>query len=186
MSLTKEKIEKNYKKWVSTGESYGFLNDKLIQFLGVDLLEAPASSMSSMNNSFSGGLIDHMLRVAKYALLINDTLPETHRVTKTSLLKVCCLHQIGKAFLYKPCESDWHKTNQGKNYDFNEDLTSMKVSERSIYYATKNGIEFSEDEYQAILNFDKEDNDKQAKWHTNTLGVLLKMGITLAILEEKK
>jgi hypothetical protein len=138
--------------------------------------------MSDFHNAFEGGLIDHLLRVAKQAVLINETLPEILKVDKNSLVKVCFLHQIGKANLYTPCTSEWHRKNQGKMYEFNEDLTSMRVGERSIYYATSHGIKFTEEEYIAILNFDKND-DKMSEYHNSMTGELLKMGSVVAIKE---
>ena len=67
-------------------------------------------------------------------------------------------------------------------YEFNEELTSMRVGERSIYYATSYGIKFTEAEYVAILNFDKND-DKMSEYHNTMLGELLKMGSIIAIKE---
>ena len=60
----------------------------------------------------------------------------------------------------------------------------MRVSERSVFYATSHGINLTEEEYIAILNFDKVD-DKMAEYHNTMLGDLLKMGATLAIKHEK-
>jgi hypothetical protein len=45
-------------------------------------------------------------------------------------------------------------------YEFIDNLTSMRVSERSAYYALANGIELSEEEFAAITFSDKTD-DKQ-------------------------
>jgi hypothetical protein len=94
------------------------------------------------------------------------------------------LHQVGKANLYKPCTSEWHRKNQGKMYEFNEDLVSMRVSERSVYYALSHGITFTEEEYSAIIMSDKSD-DKMAEYHNSTLGDLLKMANLFAIKHEK-
>jgi hypothetical protein len=182
MSLSQEKIVSNTKKYFETGTKLGFMNEELMQFLGEAFIKAPASSMSDFHNAFEGGLIDHLLRVAKQAVLINETLPEILKVDKNSLVKVCFLHQIGKANLYTPCTSEWHRKNQGKMYEFNEDLISMRVGERSIYYATSHGIKFTEDEYVAILNFDKND-DKMSEYHNSMIGELLKMGSVVAIKE---
>ena len=33
--------------------------------------------------------------------------------------------------------------------EFNEDVTSMKIGERSIYYSMKYGVDLTEEEYQA-------------------------------------
>jgi hypothetical protein len=70
-------------------------------------------------------------------------------------------------------------------YEFNDELTSMRVGERSAYYALKYGVELSEDEYQSIINYDKPEDDKQAKWHSSTLSTILKQANELAIIEEK-
>ena len=185
MSLTQDKITKNAVKFFKTGEEYGFMPESLMTFLGAAIVGAPASTRKDMNNAFDGGLIAHTLLVTRYAVTLNDLLPEKLKVEKNSLVKICCLHQIGKAKLFVPCTSEWHKEKQGKMYDFNEELVSMRVGERSIMYATQNGVKLTDVEYQAILNFDKEEDDKQSKIHTNTLGKLLKMANELAIMEEK-
>lgn len=185
MSLEQEKIVANTKKYFETATKLGFMNESLMVFLGEDFIKAPASSMAAYHNAFEGGLIDHLLNVAKYAVLINKSLPENEQVNQNSLLKVCLLHQIGKAKLYTTCTSEWHRKNLGKMFDFNEGLTSMRVGERSIYYATSNGITFTDEEYIAILNFDKVD-DRMSDYHNSMVGELLKMGSVLAIKNEQK
>lgn len=185
MALDQEKVVANTKKYFETATKLGFMNNELMTFLGEDFIKAPASSMAHYHNAFEGGLVDHLLKVATYAVRINDSLPEDERADKTSLLKVCLLHQIGKAKLYTPCTSEWHRKNQGKMYEFNEDLTSMRAGERSLYYAMSHGIKFTEDETVAILNFDKND-DKMSEFHNSLVGDILKMASTLAIRNEQK
>jgi hypothetical protein len=184
MSLEQAKIVSNTKKYFETATNNGFMNDELIQFLGEDFIKAPASSMADYHNAFEGGLIDHLLKVASYAVKINNTLPEDEKVDQTSLIKVCLLHGIGKAKLYKPCTSEWHRKNQGKMYEFNEDLVSMRIGERSVYYILSYGIKITEEEFSAILFFDKVD-DKMSDYHNSMLGDLLKMGNILAIKHAK-
>jgi hypothetical protein len=185
MNLTQEKITKNAKKFFQTGQEYGFMPESLMTFLGAAIIAAPASTRKDMHNAFEGGLIDHSLKVTRYAVTLNDILPESLKVDKKSLVKVCCLHQIGKTNLYVATTEGW-QINKGIMYDFNNDLVSMKVGERSALYALQHGVELTEEEYQAIVNYDKDDDDKQAKWHTTPLGMLLKMANDLAIMEEKK
>ena len=181
----KNKIEKNIKKLNSTNEKYGIFTTELLEFLGDNFVTAPASTMKSLHNAFPGGLLDHIILTTKYSVDINLSLPEELRVNSESLIKVCFLHQIGKTFLYKMCESEWHRTNQGKMYEFNDELTSMRVGERSVYYALKYGVELNEEEFQAIINYDKPEDDKQAKWHSSALSTILKQANELAIIEEK-
>jgi hypothetical protein len=185
MALEQERIVANTKKYFDTATKLGFMNDELTTFLGEDFIKAPATNMADFHNAFEGGLIEHLLNVAKYAVLINKSLPEDEKVDQNSLVKVCLLHQIGKAKLYKPCESEWHRKNQGKMYEFNNDLISMRISERSIYYITSHGVNLTEEEYAAILNFDKTD-DKMAEFHNSMIGELLKMGSVLAIKSQER
>ena len=185
MSLDQTKIVANTKKYFETATKNGFMNDELISFLGEDFIKAPASSMADYHNAFEGGLIDHLLRVASYAVRINNSLTDDEKVDQTSLLKVCFLHQIGKANLYKECKSEWHRKNQGKMYEFKENLVSMRVSERSVYYALSHGVKLTQEEFSAIIMFDKVD-DKMAEFHNSMVGELLKMGNVLAIKHTQK
>lgn len=186
MSLKKSKIVSNTKKYVETAKEYGFLTPELEDFLGSEFIEAPASTLVKLHNAFEGGLIDHTLRVMKHGYLINkNNLIDELKVDEVSLFKIILLHSIGKAKMYVPETSDWHRTNQGKMYKFNEDLVSMRVGERSAYYALSNGVELTEEEYASIINFDKTD-DSQSEWHNTTGGDVLKMAVKLAIMEEKK
>lgn len=185
MALAQTKIVENTKKYFDTATKNGFMTDELTSFLGASFIKAPASSMESYNNAFEGGLIDHLLRVAAYAVKINNSLPDNEKVDQASLLKVCFLHQIGKTNLYVPCTSEWHRKNQGKMYEFNKDVISMRVGERSVYYALSNGIKMTEEECAAIIFYDKTD-DKMSEYHNSMLGELLKMGNTLAIKHEQK
>ena len=185
MSLKHEQILKNTKKYFQTTQELGVMNDELMAFLGETFIKAPASTMKSLHNAFEGGLIDHLLTVAKYAVNFNNSLPENERVDQKTLVRVCLLHQIGKANLYVPCTSEWHIANQGKMYEFNQDIVSMRVGERSLYYLMSHGIKLTEEEFAAIIMFDKTD-DKMAEYHNSTLGELLKVASTFAIKSEKK
>lgn len=181
--LDKEKIIKNTKKYFETAAP--FMTNELTEFLGQEFMTAPASTNKDHNNAFEGGLVDHLLRTTKFAISINSALPEKLRISKDEIIKVCFLYQIGKAHLYTPCTSEWHIKNQGKLYDFKNEQVPMRVGERSIFYALSNGIRFSENEFQAIINHDKDDSDKQAKFFTSPLGLLLKQANEWAIIEEK-
>lgn len=185
MSLDQTKIVANAKKYFETATNLGFMTDELQAFLGADFIKAPASTVTKLHNAFEGGLIAHLLNVAKYAIMFNNALPTDEKVDQNSLLKVALLHQIGKAKLYIENESEWHKKTLGQMYKFNEDLTSMRVGSRSLLYSTSNGVTFTDEEFQAITMFDSED-DKMAEYHNSTLGDLLKMANLFAIKNEKK
>jgi hypothetical protein len=62
---------------------------------------------------------------------------------------------------------------------------ALRVGERSVFYAVTYGVSLDEDEYQAIINLDKDSEDKMAKWHSSIMGQILKQGFELALIEEK-
>lgn len=179
-----EQILKNTKKYFKTAQDQGFMTEELMTFLGEDFIKAPASTMLSLHNAFEGGLIDHLLNVTKFAVIFNNALPEEMKVDQKSLIKVCLLHQIGKAHMYTPCASEWHRKNQGKMYEFRDDKVSMRVGERSAVYAFSRGVELTEEEFAAIVNFDKVD-DKMVEYHNSTLGDILKSASLFAIKHSK-
>jgi len=186
VTLDKQKLERNIKKFEEVNEKYNIFTKDLLDFLGQGYFLSPASPMKDMNNAFPGGLLDHTIKVAKYAVYLNKVIPESMQETMESILKVSFLSEIGKTFLFTPCKSEWHMTNLGKYFEYNEELVSMRVGERSAHYALSNGVKLTEDEYQAILNHDKSDDDKQVRWYTTKLCQLLKQATDLAILEEKE
>jgi len=185
MKLTEEQIKTNITKYISTAtsEDNGFMTLELRDLLlsGVKFMKAPASTMLKLHNAFEGGLVDHILRVMKFAYKINLALLPEQQIPMKSLIKVVYLHQIGKMDLYLPIT---YKSNIGKVYDFNEDITSMRVGERSAFLALNSGVTFTDDEFVAILNFDKTD-DAMAEWHNSDIGEILKAAVKLAIMEEK-
>lgn len=160
-------------------------NQQLLDYLGDDFFTAPASHRTDLYNAFPGGLVDHILRMTTHAVKLNNNLPEILKVDNTSLIKVCFLSQIGKTFMYQVNDSQWHVKN-GMPYKYVDNLVSMHVGERSIFYINSiSDIALSEEEYQAVLNLGKTD-DKQAEFHTEMLGEILRMANIIAIKEEKR
>jgi hypothetical protein len=47
------------------------------------------------------------------------------------------------------------------------------------------GVKLTDEEISAIVNFDKTDDDLQAKYHNSLLGDVIKMANTLAIKESQ-
>jgi hypothetical protein len=183
--LSKEQITWNQEKFKELNEKHNIFTESLSNFLGEGFFLAPASTMLSLHNACPGGLLDHLIKTCRYMIHLNRALPQSLQVAEASVYKVAFLSEIGKTFLYTPCQSKWHRENQGKMYEFKEDMTHMRVGERSAYYALRNGVELSEEEYQAIVNIDKPLDDKQAKWYGSTLSQLLRQATELAIMVEK-
>ena len=183
--LSVPQLEANKKKFLETNEKYKILTDELLTFFGDDLYTAPASTTLDMYGCFPGGLLNTTIKACKYAIQINDLLPVVNRVSKESIVKCTFISQIGKVFMLIPNPSEWHKKNLGKMYDFRETDVKLKSSERSIYYASRYGVSLTEEEFQAVINYEKDSDDKQAKYFSLPLTQIIKQGFDLAILEEK-
>lgn len=183
--ITAEQIESNKKKFLDTNIKYKIFTDELLDFLGDDFFIAPASTSLDMYGCFPGGLVSHCFKAAKYSVKTNELLPESMRVETSSILRCIFLSQIGKTFMFKPNPSEWHRKNLGKLYEFTEQEVSMKAGERAVYYATAHGVKLTEDEFQSIMNSDKESDDKMAKYRSGTLSNVIRVGFELSILEEK-
>jgi hypothetical protein len=181
-----EKLEKNKKKFKEVNDEYKIFTNELVTFLGEEFYVSPASPSTDLYGCYPGGLLEHLIKVCKYSLLINDILPEKIKIKKEKIIKVAFLSQIGKVFLFKENPSEWHRLNQGKLYVYNtKDNVALKVGEKSVYYAIKHGVQLEEDEYQAILNIDKDSDDKMAKWYSSIISQILKQAFELALIEEK-
>lgn len=165
---------------------YKFLTPELEDFLGEELYSCPASTMGTLHNACFGGLVDHMLKVAKYAVGINDLLPKDLKTPKESIIKVALLHDIGKCFQYEENKDEWSIKKLKKFYEFKNENVSMRVGQRSLYYALSNGVKLNEKEAQAILYFDTDGDDKMAKWHSEPLTKILQQAVELAIMDEKR
>ena len=180
-----EQLESNKKKFLETNSKYKIFTKELENFLGDDFYTAPATTTIDMYGCYPGGLLNTSLKACKYAIKINELLPENMREEVPTILKCVFLSQIGKVFLFCPNQNEWQRKTLGKMYEFCDNLVSLRVGERSVHYATKYGVELNEEEFQTILNTDKESDDKMVKYHSSNLSNEIKLGFELAILEEK-
>jgi hypothetical protein len=175
-------IDKKIAKFAELNKEHHIFSKELEEFLGEAYYASPASISIDLPGCFPGGLLSHSMTTAKYAVLINDLLPEGIKVDKSSLLKVVFLSQIGRTFMYTISTNEWQAKNRGIMYEYNESMR-LSVGERSIMYATQHGVKLTDEEYQAILYSDKDDSDRQPRIFLNPISQLLKMGNQLAAME---
>jgi hypothetical protein len=180
--LTTSQLESNKKKFQETNLKYGIFSKELENFLGDDFYIAPASSSLNMIGCYPGGLLHHIIKGCRYSIKLNEILPDGLKQPVESIVKVAFLCQIGKVFMFKMKDGG---TQGGKMYDFNDDLVRLHIGERSVYYALKYNVSLTEEEYQAILNIDKENDDKMARYFSGQLSQTIKNGFELAAREEK-
>lgn len=183
--LSAKQIEGNKKKFLEINEEHKIFTPELLEFLGEELFVTPASTSLDMYSCYPGGLIHHLFRVCKHSIEVNELLPENMKINKSKIIKTVFLSQIGKVYLYKPNESEWHRVNLGKLYEYRDDeIVALNIGQRSIFYATKYGVKFEEDEFQAIIGVDNSDG-KSLKWATEPLAHVVKLGFQIALLIEK-
>jgi hypothetical protein len=180
--LTIAQLENNKKKFLETNVKYNIFTKELLGFLGEDIYTSPYSSSLNMMGCYPGGLLHHVIKSCRYSIKLNEILSDHLQKPIESIVKVVFLCQIGKVFMFK--------LNDGppignKMYDFNDDIVRLHVGERSAYYALKYGVKLTEEEYQGIINIDKENDDKMAKYFSSTLSLIVKNGFELAAMDEK-
>jgi hypothetical protein len=185
--LTTAQLEQNKAKFQETNQKYNIMSKELEEFLGDDLFISPASSSLNMVGCYPGGLLYHMIKACKYSIKVNEVMPEPLKQPVERIVRAVFLSQIGKVFMFRMSDPTTHNgmIQGSKMYQFNDDIVRMRVGERSVYYAMKHGTQLTEEEYQAILNLDKDDEDKMAKYFSSSLTSIIKMGFEIAYMEEK-
>ena len=183
--ITAEQLESNKKRFQEANLKFNIFTKELEEFLGDEFYIAPATSTLDMYGCFPGGLLNHCLRSAEYADKINNTLPKNMKVPRSSIVKCAFLSQIGRVFLFCPNTNEWQIKTLKRLYEFCDDAVSLKVGERSIYYCIQYGVLLTEEEFQTILNLDKESTDRTGKYRASILSHVMRIGIELSILEEK-
>lgn len=133
----------------------------MYEAFGKRLLLAPASAVEHYHNAFPGGYIDHVLRVVDYALKLYDFYEENEMdlsgFTKENLVFVALNHDLGKLGYvgegrekYIPNDSEWHRKNMGKIYNYNDKIPFAITSDLSLYTLQKFGVSVQWEEYLGI------------------------------------
>lgn len=185
--IEEAQLEKNKLQFHKINAKYGILTESYLEVLSKDdaLFMSPASTSKDMNGAYPGGLIELIFLACKHALNINGKFPENLKVDDGLIVKSLVLSQLGKVGMFKFNESEWHRNNLGKLYEFVNDKISMKYNERALYNATSNGVELTEEQYQCLLNIDKGPDDLMSKTHSTILTDIVKTGLHLGVIEQK-
>tara|TARA_B100000497_G_scaffold128124_1_gene173655 strand:+ start:379 stop:1179 length:801 start_codon:yes stop_codon:yes gene_type:complete len=165
-NLTPETIKGNYTKFLSMiDKMFPTRSERIKEMykaLGEErLLFAPASSVNHYHNAIPGGYIDHVLRVMAFASKEYKHYIElgmdVSGFTKEELMFAAMHHDLGKmGFVgdgkegYIPNPSDWHRKNQGKEYEVNEHIPFALVQDRSLFLLQQFGIQCSWNEFVGI------------------------------------
>ena len=162
MSLSAEKIQKNYEKHLKIIDSYiGDRKDSIksmISHMEETYVMAPASGKSWYHSAFAGGYVDHVNRVVEYAVKQSRLYQEmggTIDYTEEELVFAALFHDLGKLGdgdrpNYIPQTDKWRQDKLSEMYTFNPDLDFMLIPDRSLFILQKFGIKVSQKEFLGI------------------------------------
>jgi hypothetical protein len=163
MKLTAEQIESNWEEFIGYIEKYisSPRKENLKNFYNKyseRIILMPASHKKEYHNAFPGGYIEHVNRVIKASLEINEVWQNFHtepNYTIEELVFSAMNHDLGKMGdenneSYLPQTDQWRKEKLGEDYMFNNKLEFMSVPDRGLYLLQTHGIEYSKNEYLAI------------------------------------
>lgn len=196
--LSDEQIMANFQKFESLTQRLGDRAPaikRMLEEMGTRLATAPASSRRDYHAAYPGGLVDHSLRVAQYALTLRKTFDMFEGLSPESVIFASLFHDFGKvgepgedgADYYVVEMSEWHREKLGKYYRMNEDSQYMDNVDLTLYTLLYYGIRPTRDEYLAIRLNDgpySEANKKYAMREPK-LSILIHMADRLASEEEK-
>lgn len=147
------------------------------------LKSASAFVRDDSGGAYEGSLIEHITRIAIIAYNINEKLYDEVKVSTESLIRVCYLHQISRAYIITKNDVDW-EIKKGKLFKFANNTPALKCGEYSTFLCSKFGIQLTEDEFEAILSIDKADDD-QNKYFSSMLSQVLRTAVELANTERR-
>lgn len=163
MNYTAEELAANYDKFLSYIDQYitgprAEMLKKLYKDHAERIMFMPAASIDHHHNTFTGGYIDHVIRVMDCALNLRQLWLASGAVedhTIEELVFAAMNHDLGKIGdedheQYLPNDSEWHRKNQGKIYKHNTEIPFMPVPDRSIFLLQQRGIKLSLNEYIGI------------------------------------
>ena len=162
MSLSAEKIQKNYEKHLKIVDTYiGERKDSIksmIKHMEEIYVMAPASGKSWYHSAFAGGYVDHVNRVVEYAVKQSRLYQEmggTVDYTEEELVFAALFHDLGKIGdgerpNYLPQTDKWRQDKLSEMYTNNPDLDFMLIPDRSLFILQKFGIKVSQKEFLGI------------------------------------
>ena len=136
--------------------------------------------------AYEGSLLNVILRIlTPFAIKINDALPESIRVEKNSLIKVCLLSHISKCEMFEPNDNEWEKEKRGMLFKYAKSNVALKMGMKSLILAQELGVNFTPEEIEAITIMDRRLDDEQTMFFSNPISVVLKQAHELTYLSTR-
>lgn len=182
--MTQEEKEKNFDLFIKKVEQCGVNTEKLVENYGDALRNAPFTNINDNGNAYPGSLINIVLKtLTPYAVRLNELLPEEQRVDKTTLVKICLLHHIGKAIKLVPNTNSWEVEKRHMLYTYNNELPSIRTGLMSLSMLNECGIFLTKEEIEAITINDRDLTDDQSRFFASTMASIIRMANELTYIE---
>jgi hypothetical protein len=118
----------------------------------------PASHKKEYHNAFPGGYVEHVNRVIRASLRINEVWSDfevEENYTIEELVFSAMNHDLGKMGdieneSYIPQTDQWRKDKLGEDYKFNDRLEFMSVPDRGLYLLNSHGVSYTKNEFLTI------------------------------------
>lgn len=162
----------------------GIDTNKLAETYGDALMNATFTNNGETGLAEDGSLLRTILyKLTPYAIKINEIFPETIRVDKGQLVKICLLHQISKAVRYIKNDNEWEVKNRKLFYKFNPQNPSIRTGLHSLVMAQNCGISFTPEEAEVMTINDRDLSDDQARWHSSLMATIIRQANEMVYLE---
>lgn len=178
--MTQEQKTKNlilfFKKLNSLGIDTTLLEANLSKYLEDGVFKISGTQESTEQGSLLNIILRHL---TPNALKINEILQEEKRIEQNSLIKVCLLHQLGKALMFEPTKT----LQDGRvQYGYAKSDLALKMGMRSICLCLENGIPLNTTEIEAISSLDRDPCDAQVMLYSSPMAVVLRQAVELTNL----
>ena len=184
MQLTDEQKDKNKTIFFSKLNQIVGENN-LESEIGDALLNATYSFNSVPQLVGDGTLLNTILRkLTPTALSINESLPESIRVDKNVIIKICLLSHIAKAIRIIPNDNEWEISKRGIFYKYDNSLPAIKTGLHSLILAQQAGINFTAEEAEAMTIADRDFSDEQARYYSSMLSNVIRIANELVYISE--
>ena len=167
--------QKNLALYFKKLEDNGVDTSQLKEKYGELLEKASFTPNGEFGNAYEGSLIEIILKVlTPFAVRINDLFPENKRVDKASLVKVCLLHQIGKALMLIPNDNEWEVSKLKRVFKYTDDKPAIKTGLMSVGICMECGIPLTLEEIESMTINDADPSDSMTRYHASTMSNIVK------------
>lgn len=179
-----EQTEKNFKIFITKLEEVGVPTKVLVEKYGDAIKSATFSHRSEYGLAYDGALLQVILyKLTPYAIKMNELYPESMRVNRNQLIKVCLLHQLAKSVRLTKNSNEWQAKNYGQPYMFSPNQLSIRTGLHSLAMCQECGINFTLEEVEAMTTNDRDATDMQAKWHSSIFASIINNASEMVYLE---